>query len=154
MIYSYGLFWREDQVFWGKPNKSGSLLGSASQSKKAISVDFREQRGIYALYADYDLIYIGQTGARNGDRLFNRLKTHTTDHLAERWNRFSWFGTEWVKKNHELSSEKDGVHEGIPDSLNILEAVVIAIAEPKLNLQRGKWSKTKKYFQFIDSNLS
>lgn len=154
MINNYGLFWREDQVFWGKKKLSGTLLGAASQSQKAISVDFREQRGIYALYADYDLVYIGQTGRGAKDRLFHRLKKHREDHLAERWNRFSWFGTEWVKKNHELSNEKDGVHEGIPNSLNILEAVAIAIAEPKLNLQRGRWSKTKKYFQFIDPNLS
>lgn len=75
MIRTYGLFWHADRVFWGRPNKSGSLLGAAS----AIAVNFRDQRGIYALYAEYDLVYVGQTGA-GVDRLFNRLNFHRTDH--------------------------------------------------------------------------
>lgn len=71
----------------------GKLLGAASRSSKAHPVDFRVQRGIYALYADYELVYVGQTGSGD-DRLFKRLKSHRNDHLSERWNRFSWFGTQ------------------------------------------------------------
>lgn len=37
---------------------------------------------------------------------------------------------------------------GFLNSLLVLEAVSIAIAEPRLNLQRGKWGETKKYFQW------
>ena len=59
MIRTYGLFWKADDVFWGKPKNAGSLLGSKSQSPKAVAIDFREQRGIYALYGDYELVYIG-----------------------------------------------------------------------------------------------
>jgi len=81
MIRSYGLFWKSDEVFWGKQKNPGSLFGVKSQSSKAIAIDFREQRGIYALYADYELVYIGQTGAGT-DRLFNRLKFHLSDHLG------------------------------------------------------------------------
>ncbi len=88
MIRTYGLFWKVEEVFWGKKNNPGSLFGSRTQSAKDVTVDFREQRGIYALYADYNLIYVGQTGSGN-DRLFNRLKLHQSDHLVERWNRFS-----------------------------------------------------------------
>jgi hypothetical protein len=33
--------------------------------------------------------------------------------------------------------------------LNIMEAVATAIAEPRLNLQRGRWSETKQYFQYL-----
>lgn len=149
MIQSYGVHWHTKHVFWGRPNDAGSLLGAASQSKKAHPVDFRNQRGIYALYADYDLVYVGQTGAGN-DRLFHRLKCHKTDHLSERWNRFSWFGTQWVTKTGELSVDTANVSQSVEATLNILEAVSIAISEPRLNLQRGKWSEATKYFQWCE----
>jgi len=149
MIQSYGVHWRIDRVSWGRPKVSGTLLGSASNSAKARAVDFRNQRGIYALYAEYDLVYVGQTGAGN-DRLFSRLKCHRTDHLSERWNRFSWFGTQWVTQTGALSADTASVSQSVEATLNILEAVSIAIAEPRLNLQRGKWGNATKYFQWWD----
>ena len=147
MIQSYGLHWRTDRVFWGRPNDAGTLSGAASRSPRARSVDFRDQRGIYALYADYDLVYTGQTGAGN-DRLFHRLKAHRLDHLSERWNRFSWFGTQWVTQRNELSTDTATVHQTVEAALNMLEAVSIAIAEPRLNLQRGRWGDATQYFQW------
>lgn len=146
MIEAYGVHWKKDEVFWGRPNNSGTLLGAASRSAKAKPVDFRDQRGIYALYADYELVYIGQTGAGD-DRLFKRLKAHTTDHLSERWNRFSWFGTQWVTKSSVLSADTAKIASSVEATLNILEAVSIAIAEPRLNLQRGRWGEVTQYFQ-------
>ena len=147
MIRTYGLHWHMNRVFWGKPNNPGSLLGTASRSQKARPVDFRYQRGIYALYADYDLVYIGQAGL--GDhRLYNRLKSHRSDHLSERWNRFSWFGTQWVTKQGELSKDTASVNLDISAALNLLEYLSISIAEPRLNLQRGKRGTAKQYFQY------
>lgn len=147
MIRSYGVHWHIDEVIWGKPGTAGSLLGAASKSAKSVPVDFREQRGIYALYANYELVYLGQTGAGD-DRLFKRLKSHMTDHLSERWNRFSWFGTQWVTAKHCLSTDTAAVHQTVEAALNIMEAVSIAIAEPRLNLQRGRWSEATQYFQY------
>jgi hypothetical protein len=149
MILSYGLHWRVERVFWGRPKVAGTLLGAASRSPKARSVDFRLQRGIYVLYADYELVYVGQTGA-GADRLFNRLKFHKSDHLSERWNRFSWYGTQWVTKANELSTDTAAVSQTVEAALNMLEAVSIAIAEPRLNLQRGKWGDATQYYQFQD----
>jgi hypothetical protein len=148
MIRSYGLHWHIDRVSWGKQNNPGTLLGAASRSPRARTVDFREQRGIYALYADHELVYTGQTGAGN-DRLFKRLKAHRSDHLSERWNRFSWFGTQWVTQRNELSIDTAEVHQSVEAALNMLEAVSIAIAEPRLNLQRGRWGETTQYFQWL-----
>lgn len=148
MISSYGLHWRSDRVVWGRPNNAGTLLGAAGRGRGAQPIDFRTQRGIYALYAEYELVYVGQTGAGENDRLFNRLKSHRGDHLSERWDRFSWFGTQWVTQQHRLSAEAAGVHETVGATLNMLEAVSVAIAEPKLNLQRGRWGSTTQYFQW------
>jgi hypothetical protein len=88
-------------------------------------------------------------GAGN-DRLFNRLRTHKKDHLSERWNRFSWFGTQWVTKAGALSADTAAISDSVEATLNVLEAVSIAIAEPRSNLQRGKWSDATKYFQWFE----
>lgn len=148
MIKSYGLHWHEKHISWGRRGgEAGSLLGCASRKDNANEVDFSQQRGIYVLYADYDLVYIGQTGARN-NRLLSRLRSHKNDHLSERWNRFSWFGLLRVKNTHELALDAQSVNVTVDIALNILEAVSIAISEPKLNLQRGKWSEATQYYQY------
>jgi hypothetical protein len=148
MISTYGLYWKADEVDWGKPGagNSGTLLGAKSRSKHSRQTDFHDQRGIYALYADYELVYVGQTGSKK-KRLFSRLKEHRNDNLAARWNRFSWFGTQWITLKNELSADNLRIQEGINSALNILEAVSIAIAEPKLNRQGGRWGESVQYFQ-------
>ena len=148
MIKTYGLYWSSDKVHWGKkgPGGAGQLLGYAQPGDRENPVDFRKQSGIYALYYDFDLVYVGQTGD-GGNRLLARLRSHLSDHLAERWDRFSWFGTQWVKKDNDLSADKDSVHPTIGEALDILEAVAISIAEPRLNLQRGNWAGAKQFFQ-------
>jgi hypothetical protein len=148
LIRSYGLHWHSDKVFWGKPRVAGTLLGAASRSKSAKEIDFRLQRGIYALYANYELVYVGQTGSGD-DRLFKRLRTHNRDHLSERWNRFSWFGTQWVTQQGVLSANVISLKADVAQVLNILEAISTAISEPRLNLQRGRWSKATQYYQYI-----
>lgn len=161
MIWNYGLHWHVDRVWWGSPSRgdAGLLYGATNRNApEGQVVDFREQIGIYALYADYELVYVGQAGT-GGTRLFNRLNAHRSDHLSERWDRFSWFGARGVDDSVEGGyqlSDFDSVSEytGSEDTeilmtsaVNILEAVSIAISEPRLNLQRGNW-KTEGILQF------
>jgi hypothetical protein len=146
VIRTYGLLWHADRVDWRCQNGSGALLGATSKSGAATHVQFRAQRGLYALYADNELVYVGQTGTEDY-LLFKSLKGHRSDHLAQRWNRFSWFGTKWVTKQGELSNT-DSVHPDVFASLNILEAIVIAVSEPRFNLQRGRWGQASQYFQY------
>ena len=145
MIRTYGLHWSSDKVHWGRkgPGGAGRLLGYGRNRNNPI--DFRLQRGIYALYYDFDLVYIGQAGTRNS-RLLARLRSHLSDHLAERWNRFSWFGTQWVTQTNRLSADADAPRLTTVEALNVLEAVAIAIAEPRLNLQRGSWGDDAEQF--------
>lgn|GEM_PF-4276954 len=49
-----------------------------------------------------------------------------------------------------FSADTARVSQSIEATLNVLEAVAIAISEPRLNLQRGKWSDATKYFQWWD----
>lgn len=94
----------------------------------------------------FDLVYVGQTGG--GDhRLLKRSNEHRSDHLAERWDRFSWFGMRRVKQDNTLLADAMGANTDVQTALNIMEAVAIAIAEPRLSLQRGKWGNAQQYLQ-------
>lgn len=147
MIRSYGLYWTVDHVDWGVGRKGGQLLGAAKRGDEENVIDFRLQRGIYVLYYDFELVYIGQ--ADKGRMLFGRLKDHLCDHLAERWNRFSWFGTRAVTQAGSLAQIRAKSNIEMSIAIDVLEAVAIAIAEPRLNLERGNWKKSGavQYFQ-------
>ena len=154
LVQTHGLFWRVEDVFWGHPNAAGCLLGIPAGAKSFGEVDFREQAGIYALYADYKLIYVGQTGGQ-GQKLFTRLNQHRKKELAGRWNMFSGFGTRAVIKNGwKLKAEKGSATATHQVALDHMEAILIHVAEPTLNRQGGRWgANVKQYIQFRDSRL-
>lgn len=150
LICNYGLFWKVEDVFWGKQNNRGDLRGYNS---KHSEVDFSAQTGIYVLYADYRIVYVGQTGAGN-QRLLKRLNDHQWDHLSGRWNKFSWFGLRWVTNRHKLSADAAGANTKRQIALNHIEAVLIHAAEPSLNRQGGKWGRDVEHFyQVRDERL-
>ena len=155
IIQSYGLFWHVDNVHWGRGGQAGSLLGIPARARSSEPCDFREQIGIYVLYWNHDIVYVGQTGSKN-QRLFKRLRSHRRDILADRWNRFSWFGLRRVLANGNLSQEKLRAGASISMALNHIEAVLIAAAEPTLNRQGGRFGKKRgvhRYIQFRDERL-
>lgn len=153
LIKNYGLFWSERDVFWGVGNNAGTLLGVPARNLTADEIDFREQSGVYVLYADYQMVYVGQAGAGN-QKLFVRLKQHTRDSLAGRWNQFSWFGIRKVKANGDLAAEADGAHSTLPQVLNHIEAILIHAAEPKQNRQGGRFGENvAQYLQRRDDSL-
>lgn len=150
LFRSYGLFWKVEDVFWGKPNSPGNLYGKAIRKKKSIPIDFRDQVGIYVLYFDYKLVYIGQAGNGNAS-LFKRLKYHCTDTMAGRWNQFSWFGIKQVITGNKLKADKLAIKTDVARALNHLEAMLIHSSEPPLNRQGGRWGKdVVQYIQFRD----
>jgi hypothetical protein len=152
MISNMGLFWKADDVFWGQPKNPGSLLGIQANKLKGKKIDFREQMGIYVLYADYRIIYVGQTG-RGNQRLFYRLREHLYDDLSERWDRFSWFGTLRVLKSGRLQIEKNAAHPSTDQILNVIEGILIHSAEPPLNRQGGRLKGVTRYLQIRDPRL-
>ena len=111
LLRNYGLFWRREAIFWGKPGTAGHLKGSRPNSKSSEPIDFREQQGIYVLYDDnFILLYVGQAGANENHNLFERLRNHREDQLAARWSKFSWFGIRRVNKSGTLAAKADGSH--------------------------------------------
>jgi len=84
IIHSFGMYWQRDLVVWrGEPRVYGK------QQALSKAVDFGKQKGIYILYDQHTVIYVGRCIDRP---LGRRLYEHTVDRLGSRWNRFSWFG--------------------------------------------------------------
>lgn len=154
LIKNYGLFWRRDWIFWGRGNNAGHLKGVLSTNTTSDPVDFRDQQGVYVLYDDgFKLVYVGQAGGRNGQRLFHRLKQHRSDALSDRWSRLSWFGVRSVNQDGRLRATTNAAHPAITDVLNHIEAILIATAEPPHNRQGGRFGDgVEQYLQYRDTD--
>jgi len=147
LIQNYGLFWRLDHVYWGRPNNPGTLLGRYRRARRREPVNFANQKGIYVLYDEgFRIVYVGQSGA--GDHgLLRRLRSHRRDHLAERWSRFSWFGLLPVR-NGEINERYVIKQPNITTTLNQIEGILLSVSEPPLNLQRGRFGDNiEQYLQ-------
>ena len=134
MITHYGLFWSERDVFWGRQRNIEQLLGRETVGGKGK--DFRKFIGLYCLYGDNQLLYIGEAGLGTKSNLFGRLKQHRKGIMARRWGHFSWFGRE--RCEGETS---------IKNSLKHLEAITIAIINPGFNRQSGTFTDARQVFQ-------
>jgi len=159
MIQSYGLFWARDGVHWnfgrgGRGAFRGSLKGEIVRNRNADVVDFREQVGIYCLYDNnFKLLYVGQAGFGNAT-LFDRLRSHTSNDLAERWTKFSWFGLKPVLYNKHAVHILDAVPQNqveLGQVLNSLEGILIVGAEPPLNRQGPRFGEAQKFSQHWDN---
>jgi hypothetical protein len=143
IVSSFGMFWRRDVVEWSATPK---LLGM--QQLGATPVDFNKQLGIYLLYDGREVIYIGRTTDRP---LGRRLYEHTSDRLAARWDRFSWFGL--------LPVSEAGLLGALPTSyeaakiIPALEAILIEALEPRQNRKRGDDLSAVEYIQREDPGI-
>ncbi len=143
IVTSFGMFWRRSAIEW---NATPKLLGM--QQIGATPVDFNKQLGIYLLYDGREVIYIGRTTDRP---LGRRLYEHTSDRMAARWDRFSWFGLLPVSETGSLGS--------LPityDALKIipaLEAILIEALEPRQNRKRGDDLAAVEYIQREDPEI-
>lgn len=141
IVANMGLFWHRDKVLWRGDRRHGrsALLGRRKNAKTKGVVDFWDQTGVYALYADYKLVYVGQAGLSDKSNIGKRLRTHTGNDLAGRWNMFSWFGLRKVGQGNKLGARFKLANTTQPILANVLEGVVIEIAEPPMNSQRGRF---------------
>jgi hypothetical protein len=85
--------------------------------------------------------------------MLKRLRHHLNDDLANRWERFSWFGTRWVTKEGQLSQPAGSAHPTADVVLDQLEAILITTLEPESNRQGGKWKGAARYKQLRDPRL-
>src|SRR5262245_27903413 len=149
LIKNYGHLWERKFINLGDQKLKGHLRGYNGN----ISVDFREQIGVYALY-DRNIVpvYVGQAGSRSAN-LFNRLKQHDNDHLRSRWELFSWFGFRSVTPKGKLSARNEiekPMNLSVSYLLNEFEAILMTAVEPRFNKQGARWKEIDEYRQEID----
>jgi hypothetical protein len=129
IINAFGIYWNRNLVHW---KSLPDLLGI--QQIGATEVNFKEQKGIYLLHDGRETIYIGQAIEQP---LGKRLKDHTSDRLAGRWDRFSWFGFYPVTEDAKLNLSVKFKEFTIQNLGDILEAILIESIEPRQNRKQG-----------------
>jgi len=156
IIKNMGLFWDSNNVRWKGNRGIGAkqLTGRRATAKREGDVNFWDQTGNYALYtADYHLVYVGQAGLTDKSCVGSRIKSHLTDDLAGRWKLFSWFGLQAVLATNKLGKRAQLKLTRRTDLANVLEGIVIEIAEPPMNSQKGRFGrKVERYLQ-LDEGL-
>lgn len=149
LITHYGLFWSAADVLWagvkggpghlrGRERTRLERTGRPTQRESERAKDFSSFVGVYCLYRSGRIVYVGEAGLGNNSTLFRRLIAHRSDHLADLWDEFSWFGR---------SSEGSDKSASVLGSLAQLEAVLIAVVNPGSNKQSGTFSGAKQVFQ-------
>ena len=127
LIRTVGLFWKREEVYWNSAARNSRLFGVPKGGKLSEPVNFSSQIGIYVLYADYDIVYVGQTGA-DSYGLYRRLKIHSRGDIADRWNRFSWYGIRRVINNGQLAAVPKKIRPTYKEAIDHMEAVLIHTA--------------------------
>lgn len=139
IINAFGIYWNRNLVHW---KSTPDLLGI--QQVGATEVNFKDQKGIYLLHDGRETIYIGQAIEQP---LGKRLKDHTVDRLAGRWDRFSWFGFYPVKEDAKLNLDAKFKDFTIQNLGDILEAILIESIEPRQNRKQGNSFQGIEYLQ-------
>ncbi|MBA3066667.1 hypothetical protein KJ633_08260 [bacterium] len=143
VINSFGMFWRRENVLWSNNPK---LLGQQSGGNH---IDFSYQIGVYILYDEQRIVYVGRAIEQN---LGKRIYQHTVDRLNGRWNRFSWFGLKRVLKDAKLSELK--ILNISPEIfVSIAEALLIEALEPPQNRKGGDRFRAVEYLQVKDPEI-
>ena len=155
IVRNMGLYWHRARVRWRGNRKVGRhrLAGRRAVAKRQGEVDFWIQTGIYALYADYRLVYVGQAGLTDKSCLGTRLKQHLTDDLAGRWDMFSWFGLQSVRKTDNQVGNRGRLKLTTSAHLaNVIEGILIEVAEPPMNSQKGRFGKKVERYVQVDES--
>ena len=114
-------------------------------SRKEKLVEVWAQRGIYAIYSGFKLVYVGEANSAEGigARLYSH---HTKPRLHRRWDSFSWFGIDGYAADGSLVPYKDVTISGSTIA-RTLELVAILVADPPLNRAQGRFKGAEKIGQ-------
>jgi hypothetical protein len=94
LVTSYGLSWKLAETEWLPENgKTGRLVG---RRRRRGFANFYRQRGVYVLYRNSDVYYVGIS-----KQLGHRIRQHMKDAHEGLWDHFHWFGF------YEITDHKD-----------------------------------------------
>jgi hypothetical protein len=132
LVSAYGELWSRQAIDWGKRGRGqkGALLGEFGAKHVPTRVDVWNQEGVYILYADHAVVYVGLA---HRAKLGPRLRGHRDDHLAGRWDQFSWYGMRGVLQDGTLG--KSAVNKNVKtiEAVRTIEALMIRAAPTALN---------------------
>lgn len=154
LVGAYGTFWDAHLVDWRR--HGWRLLGRQGLNANVIKVaDFRKARGVYVLYSDTGIYYVGLASGAGG--IGGRLKNHLDDVHAGRWTRFSWFAFDGpseteVYPDGVLKHDEWNVIEEATDKVLIreMEALLLAVTSPPGNVQRTRFQDAGQWLQVAD----
>jgi len=126
---NFGLYWDRSKIDW--KTTTPDLLG---WSKSNEVINFKDQIGIYLLHDDRRTIYVGKA-EKGKSTIIKRLKDHTTDRLAGKWQKFSWFGIYPIDENGKIMMIDRVLSER--DMVSYLESVLIEVLELPQNRKSG-----------------
>lgn len=149
LVGAYGQFWERNQVNWG--TYKWRLLGRQGLNTGTLKiVDFRYARGVYVLYNELGVYYVGLASEKRG--LGGRLKDHLVDKHGSRWTRFSWFsfdspgGAAHPDGVHQIQ-QHDSVKAETQVMIRDLEALLQIAMQPFANKSETKFAKGSKWIQ-------
>ena len=154
LIGACGVFWDRDVYDWSRMSQR-RLLGRRGLTKNTIQIaDFSGARGIYVLYNEVGVYYVGLTAGDTAG-LSARLSAHTTDRHAGNWTRFSWFSFD--SPSVEDRVDDDGVleldywtgYENLKPKTAIeeSEAMLIAALKPQGNEKKMRFKDAEEWTQ-------
>ncbi len=149
LIGAFGRFWDREQVDFHAHR--WRMLGRRGMNVGTIEVvDFRRARGVYVLYNEIGVYYVGLAASQGG--IGGRVRNHLKDEHGSRWTRFSWFSfdepsTECDKDGVKLIRQKDSVKSQTPVAIRDLEALLQVATQPFANKSETRFREATEWIQ-------
>lgn len=144
LIKTYGEFWSRDCIITSRRQIAGR------RKNNKLNCNVWDQRGIYALYENFKIVYVGQADDRGIGR---RLSEHCKDRFRKRWDSFSWFG---VCEFDSSGKARPYVRRSSPqsDTIRSLELLAILVSDAPLNRQQGKFPGAEKVWEVSSEKIT
>lgn len=137
IIKAYGQHWRPEWIYNnGQISSRQCFKGAVNKNGKKYEIDFWKTKGIYALYKDYRVVYVGKTNNMN---LGSRIRTHVRK-TGGRWDTFSFFSFSSINyKTEEVQAQEQISNITRAQVIKNLEVIIIKSTNPSMNKKDEKF---------------
>lgn len=145
LIKAYGLQWKPEEIYENNIHSSRkSFRGLVKKGNKKYEIDFWKAKGIYALFYDFEIVYIGKV---TENRLGTRIASHWR-YRKEQWNTFSFYSFSDIDfKNGKVKTTSKKSIIDINMAIKTIEAIIINTAVPFNNKQETRFPNSLKVKQ-------
>jgi len=145
LIKAYGLHWDPEEIYGinGQSSKV-SFRGFVKKRNKKYEIDFWNAKGIYALFKDFEIFYIGKV---TENRLGKRIESHWR-YRKEHWDTFSFYSFSDIDfKKEKVKPTSKKIEIDINVAIKTIEAIIINTAVPFNNKQETRFPNSHKVTQ-------